>query len=1079
MNQGYFSNPTLSNKHVAFISDDDLWIVDSSGGISIRLTANKGIISSPSFSPDGLSIALISSDHSSGDIYIISAEGGALERLTWLGVSKILGWKDTETLYFTSGLEGYPRREMYVYELNIKTKNFKKIELGPCSYYYKGDDFQILGRHSGDSARWKRYQGGTAGVLWTQVGKNSFERILKNLKTNIARPVIVNKTIYFISDHEGVANIYSCNLAGQNINRITNHTDYYVRNLSLNPSANQIAYQCGADIWMHNLKTDVTKKIEIHFKTSALQASPRFEKWNRYFHAASVHPSGSELAVVTRGHLFQVPPFSGVVKELDLGKDIRYSHPDYNYNGTKLIVAAAHGNSEESIYEFNTKTGLKKKIFSKLNWGKIWTIKCSPKSDLVAVITNRHEVYVLDLKKNSFKKIETNQFGRPADIEWSPDGRYLVYTANVDERRTGIRIYDIQSKKLQFLLNPIVSDTSPSFDPEGKYLYFLGVREFAPNYNETHFDLGFPFAVRPYVVSLQSLTASPFENYLENPKEEITVSDKIAKKLKKTPLKIEIDFKEIDQRILPFKLELGGYQKIVGIKGGVLYWKADVVPIERHDWSLDNPNTLDVFQYKFEDNSDELYQKNNSYFVMNHSKSYFLGFVDSKLRLLETKSKPSAENKIGKKDGWVDTSPIKLKINPREEWQQMYHEAWTYQKEHFWRKDLNKIDWNLVYKRYETLMPKVNTRTEFSDLMWEMQGELGTSHCYEMNGNYDRFGLRIPLAQLGAIFTYSAKTKSYTITNLPIGDSWDSTTESPLKAMGVSLNVGDQIFAINGVEFKSAQDLYQTLENKVNVKMELSILRKGSKKKELVTIRANLNQSATGYRNWVTKNKNYVHEKSNGKLGYVHIPDMGSGGYAEFYRHYIVESQYEGLVVDLRFNGGGHVSQHLLKVLAQKKLGFDETRYQGIQTYPSYAPGVLVALANEYSGSDGDIFPMAFKLMKLGKLVGKRTWGGVIGINGQYSLRDGTYVTQPEYSFWFKDVEWSVENYGVDPDIEVEITPEDYVKRRDPQLDRGIQEALTDLKHSTNLKFKPTYYPDQSTPKKLVPMKKKIGLNNG
>lgn len=1072
MNQGYFQQPTLSKNQIAFISDDDLWSVPITGGTAIRLTANKGIISTPYFSPNGLTIAMVSTDHSNGDIYLMGADGGALQRLTWIGVNKIVGWKDANTIYFTCGLAGYPRRETYVYEINITTKDFKKVDLGPSSYYFSGDGFQVLGRHSGDSARWKRYKGGTAGVLWVQRGKNKFERILQDLKTNIAKPVVINKTIYFISDHEGVGNIYSCDLTGENRKRLTSHTDYYARNLQSNQNG-QLVYQCGADLWIHDLKTNKNKLVKIDFNASGVQASPRFEKWSRYFHSVAVHPSGSELAVVSRGHLFQVPPFNGVVKELDLEKNIRYNHPEYNFTGTKLFVAAAHGTNNEALYEFDTKTGLRKNIFSKINWGKVWGLKCSPKADIAAVVTNRHEVYILDLKNYTAKKIETNSFSRPCDLDWSPDGRYLAYTSNLDSRRKGIRIYDVKTKKSRLLINPVVSDSSPSFDPSGKYLYFLGVREFAPNYNETHFDLGFPFAIRPYVVSLQAGTPSPFEAGLENPKDEFLKQPIKKGKIPPPPpeIKVEIDFNDIDQRILAFDLELGGYQKVVGVKGGILYWKSDVEPIENHDRFAES--SMNVYQYKFEDHDYETFQRNVSAFSLNRNKTFFAAFTDSKLRLLETKVKPTSDTKVGKKDGWVDTSGIKLKVDPRSEWQQMYHEAWVFQKEHFWRHDLNNIDWNLVYKRYEKLLPKLNTRAEFSDLMWEMQGELGTSHCYEMNGNYDRFGARIPLARLGATFTYNPKLKSYTILTLPTGDSWNPNSESPIKTMGVSLNVGDQVVALNGTSFKSAADLYENLENKLGFKIELTVIRKGSKKKENVQVKPNLNQSAAGYRQWVSDNKNYVHQKSNGKLGYVHIPDMGPIGYAEFYRHFVVESQYDGLIVDVRYNGGGHVSQHLLKVLAQKVIGYDETRYQGLETYPMYAPGVMVALANENSGSDGDIFPHAFKLMGLGKLVGKRTWGGVIGINGQYSLRDGAYITQPEYSHWFKDVEWKVENYGVDPDIEVEITPDDYAEGLDPQLDRGILEALKDLKTNPKQAFKPSYYPDLTIPTKLTASKKR------
>jgi tricorn protease len=1072
MNQGYYSQPTISSKHIAFISDDDLWISDRQTSnlrnSAQRLTANKGSINTPCFSPDGKWIAFVSTDSAAeGDIYVIAAEGGEARRLTWLGVSRVVRWKDNQSLYFTSGMEAYPGRETHVYELDVTTLDFKKLELGPASYYYKGTGFQVLARNSGDSARWKRYQGGTAGVLWTQQGAGRFQRILKHIKTNITRPVIVNKSIYFISDHEGVANIYVCDLGGQKMKRLTEHLEFYCRNLQ--GYGNTLVYQCGAQLYTLNIETQQSTLFETSCATTAQQAVVRFENWSRYFHGADLHPQAIELAAVSRGHLFQLPPFNGPVKELDSNKDIRYAHPSYSGDGNQLVVAGQHGQGDEHLYLFDTVTGHKKEIFNKQKWGKIWGLKFSPKADLIALITNKKEVFLLDLKKNNVKKIETNEFNRPEDLEWSPDGRYLVYTSHIDSRRSALRVYDTQKAELKFLLNPVCKDFSPSFDPDGKYIYFLSVREFAPNYNETHFDLGFPFAVRPYVVSLNSTTCSPFEAQFENPKATESNGDDKSKnrdEKAKSP-KVEIEFEGIENRVLGFKLDLGGYSKITAIKGGVLYLKSNVMPIENHD-RFQEPIGAQLHQYKFEDASNEVFQKNVSAFYMSAAKTHILIYTDSKFRLLDVKAKPTAEAKVGKKDGYVDGARIKLKIDPRSEWQQMYHEAWFLQKEHFWQKNMSKIDWNLVYKRYQKLLPLVKTRLEFSDLMWEMQGELGTSHCYEMMGNYTRFGAGLGFARLGAYFKYNPKTKSYKIDRILKGDSWSAGADSPLTTMGVSLKEQDEILAVDGVHFAKASDLYEALENKAAQKIELIVKRKGSKASEKVVVKSNRMLRGAWYREWVEKNKKYVHEMSKGKLGYVHVPDMGSNGYAEFYRNFVIESKYEGLVVDVRYNGGGHVSQHLLKVLAQKVIGYDLTRHQGVERYPSYSPGVLVALANEHSGSDGDIFPHSFKLMQLGKLIGKRTWGGVIGINGQYSLRDGAWVTQPEYSFWFKDNEWFVENHGVDPDIEVEITPEDHRDHRDPQLDRGIQEALKELKRNPSTQFKPSYYPDLSLPKKLA-----------
>ncbi|MBY0452493.1 MAG: PDZ domain-containing protein, partial [Bdellovibrionaceae bacterium] len=353
-----------------------------------------------------------------------------------------------------------------------------------------------------------------------------------------------------------------------------------------------------------------------------------------------------------------------------------------------------------------------------------------------------------------------------------------------------------------------------------------------------------------------------------------------------------------------------------------------------------------LYLYKFEDGSNEVVQKTTRFVTQNLHKTHVLTFDDTKLRLFDAKAKPTAESKVGKKDGYLDTARLKVKINPKQEWQQMYHEAWVLQKEHFWVQDMSKVNWDLVYKRYQSLLSKVKTRSELSDLIWEMQGELGTSHSYELLGDYDRRGTEVLLGKLGAYFSFNTKTKNFQIERLLNGDSWISSASSPLTGMGVSLKAGDQIVAVDGVGFERGSDLYRLLENKADQKVELDIVRKGRAQTEKVIVKAGRSLAGAWYRDWVEANRKYVHEKSNGKIGYVHVPDMGTEGFAEFYRSFNQEHDYEALVIDVRYNGGGHVSQHLLKVLAQKVLGFDETRYQGLMKYPMYAPGALVAVCN-------------------------------------------------------------------------------------------------------------------------------------
>ena len=1050
---GYYRHPTLHDQTLVFVAEDDLWSVPLEGGTGRRLTASLGATSTPHFSPDGRWIAFCAREEGAWEVYVIPAGGGEAQRLTYQGATaQVIGWTpDGQSIRYSSEAAAPFARARRLWEIPRKGGLPALLPWGLASHLSEGPGKgRVIGRNTGDPARWKRYRGGTAGQLWVDAdGSGNFQRIAP-ADGNVTSPMWIGSRVYFLSDHEGVGNLYSCTPSGRGLRRHTHHEAFYARNATTDGI--RIVYHAGGNCYCFDTKSGEASEIPIRIQSPRVQRNRRYAPADKYLQGYSLRPDGKALAITARGKLFAMGNWEGPVRQLAHEPAARARLCAWLNDGKRVVFVSDR--SGEELLEITPSAGAgKTRTLSKIVIGHAMGMAVSPKEDRAAIQNHRFELILADLKKGTGIVADKSDFGPINGLAWSPDGQWLAYSFAATSRTRIIRLYHVPTGKKHDVTHAEFYDVSPAWDPEGKYLYFISYRSYNPVYDALHFDLGFPVASQLMLVPLQATLPNPFVPRPEEQAAPPADAKKDEKKKDPKPAPVKIDVAGLPDRIVAFPREASRYGRVVGIKGKILYSDYPMQPAlgSPHATQTGPRGTLHV--YDLASMKEESIITGLDSFAVSRDGSTLLYRAGKRLRALKAGEKPSDQKATGivrdggKAGGWIDLGRIKLQVDPASEWRQMFREAWRLQRDYFWDPEMSGVDWEKVYRRYAPLLERISCRSELSDLLWEMQGELGTSHAYEMGGDY-RWAPHMPQGKLGADLAWDARKKGYRITAIARGDSWDEQAHSPLLAPGVGLAEGDVIQAINGQPLGSGVTPGHALANQAGQEVALTVQGKKGAPRDVI-VRALHGELALRYRAWVNRNREEVHRRSKGQVGYVHIPDMGARGFAEFHRGWLPELHYPALIIDVRFNGGGHVSQLLLEKLARKRLGYDVPRWHAPEAYPRESVmGPMVALTNEYAGSDGDIFSHCFKRMGLGPLIGTRTWGGVIGISPRMELVDGSVTTQPEFSFWFDDVEWGVENYGTDPDREVFITPQDYKAARDPQLETGLETILALLKEN-------------------------------
>lgn len=1056
--QGYIRFPSIYQDSIVFVAEDDLWLVASTGGRAERLTAGVAEIKTPYFSPDGVQLAFVGEAEGTEEVYLMRSLGDEAQRLTFQAATcTIAGWSPSgDQIFFASNADQFDSRARFLYAINPQGGLPTPLPYGLANALSHGPHGGVvIGRNIGEPANWKRYRGGTAGQLWCDLsGQGQFQRLLR-VDGNLASPCWLDERIYFLSDHEGIANIYSCTPTGKDLRRHTAHNDFYARNLS--SDGTRMVYHAGGDLYLFDPTTNESRHVEVTLPSTRTQRSRRFVSASQYLDTFSLHPQGYAVALTTRGKAFSMANWEGPVLQHGEPDGIRYRHLNWLNDG-KRLVAIHDADGQESLILFNPEEASEPRTFPDLDLGRVLDLEVSPTEDKLALTNHRQELMVVDLDAGETRVLDKSIHAPIRGFAWAPDGKWLAYGNWLTAQKSAIKLCQLESGETFVVSEPILEDRAPAFDAEGKYLYFIGTRLFNPVRDNMHFDMNFPRGEKPYAIMLRREQRSPFipepkaseeqdngkkatngakaSNGDEGESKEPSEANEQNKATDQVDL--VIDLEGITERIIPFPLSEGRYTCIHGLKGKVLIQSAHPDNSSEYNTLRGKLECYDFETHKVEWSIDGV----GSSAISRDTKTLMYSHM-RRLRVIKAAEKPKdSSERPSRESGWLDLDRVKVSVQPAAEWRQMFAEAWRLQTEYFWTEDMSGLDWKAIYAQYAPLIERVGSRAELSDLFWEIQGELGTSHAYESAGDY-RHHPHYHQGFLGVDWSYDAAEQRYRIARIIKGDPSDPRATSPLTSPGLNIQAGDAVLAINGQRLSPNQVPQALLANHAGQEVQLTIEAAESKEIRTVTVKALRSEQPLRYRAWVEHNRALVHKLSDGRVGYIHIPDMQLPGFAEFHRGYLVEYDAPGLLIDVRWNRGGNISGLLLSKLARRRVAYSIARWRQPRCYPHESPsGPMVALTDEHAGSDGDIFSHSFKLMGLGPLLGTRTWGGVIGISLHHALVDGTRTTQPEFAHWFQDVGWNVENYGTDPDIEVTIEPQDYANEHDPQLERAVAECL-------------------------------------
>jgi tricorn protease len=1094
--------PDIYKDKIAFMYAGDLWLASSSGGTARRITSHPGRELFPKFSPDGKWLAFTGQYDGNFNVYVMPSDGGQAKQLTFyqgqaqplsdrMGIlNEVMGWTpDGKSVVFLSRRDasnGWIKRPYTVSVDGGLPQPMPMDEGGLLSFSADGTKV-AYNRIFRNFRTWKRYTGGLAqDITIYDIKNNVVDQVIPHTDYTDTFPMWHGNTIYFTSDRgpEHRLNLYSYDQGSKQVVQLTKFSDFDVMWPSLGPDA--IIFENGGYLYSFDLQNQQPKKLTLYVSGERDQAMKHWVNASRHITDFDIAPDGKRAVFAARGEVFTVPAKDGSTRNLTHSPGVREQKVTWSPDG-KWIAYVSDRTGEDEIY-ITPQDGLgAEEAITSGHKGFMFQPAWSPDSSKLAWADKDLKLWYVDLKEKKPVEVDRAKFFEIQNYSWSPDSKWLAYDKNLDSGYSVVYLYSLADKKTTAVTSTLKNSFAAVFDPDKRYLYFLSDRDFNEVLGNVDFEFANPKTTRVYVITLTADEPSPFpalsdevkvkeetpaaqasepdNNNKKNAKqtpgkkeEEKKPEDKAAQTETKEPPKVfKIDLDGIQERIVALAVPPAVIRGLDASKDAIYYSTA---PIQGLSGPLPGESSA-IHAYDLKERKDKVLLDGADRFALSHdgSKLLYRAEGDGPAGIIDAKP-PDAPHKVG--DGVLKLDGMKAEVDPPQEWKEIFNEVWRQERDYFFEPSMNGVDWQKTKDQYAQLLPYVGDRYSLTYIMGEMIGELSNSHTYVGGGDLPEMH-PVNVGLLGADYDVDAASGMYRIKKIFTGENWDARVRSPLTEPGVNVKEGDYLVAINGRTLRAPQTPDELLTNTANEVVTLTVNSKptadGARK---VVVKPIGDEFTLRELNMVETNRKKVDAASGGRIGYVYLPDMGDAGLNEFVKQYFPQIRKEGIIFDVRYNGGGFVDELVFERLRRVLAGMGSARNFEPGTRPANVfYGYMACVTNHYAASDGDIFSYMFKQYKLGPLIGERTWGGVRGIRGQMPLMDGGYITRPEFSIYSLDSKWVVENRGVQPDVVVDNPPDLVVKGQDPQLEKAVEMLMEQIK--ANPKKLPARPPDLPT----------------